>query len=135
MVFFFNRFQSDDVQIAHAQVGWGEEGQVDPPPGRRGPALPHIQDNPIPGEQASAPRPPSQGRTWVAGSVVLAAMAHEVLEAEVGLASPRLRASLLPNRSLEEPTALLGGRLLDRQPQDMGPTGGHLFQVESASMN
>ena len=50
--------------------------------------------------------------------------ALEVLEVE---------ASLLPNRSLEEPTALLGGELLDRQPQDMGPTGGHLFQVESAS--
>ena len=58
--------------------------------------------------------------------VVLAAMAHEVLEVE---------ASLLPNRSLGERTALLGGRLLDRQPQDMGPTGGHLFQVESASKN
>ena len=104
-----------------AQVGWGGRGQADPPPGHRGPALPPIQDNPTP---ALAPRPPSQGRTKVAGSVVLAAMAHEVLEVE---------ASLLPNRSLGERTALLGGRLLDRQPRDMGPTGGHLFQAESAS--
>merc|ERR1712013_919966 len=30
-------------------------------------------------------------------------------------------------------TALPGGRLLDRQPRDMGPTGGHLFQAELAS--
>ena len=109
------------MHTALAQVGWGGGGQADPPPGHRGPALPHIQDNPTP---ALAPRPPSQGRTWVAGWVVLAAMAHEVLEVE---------ASLLPNRSLGELTALLGGRLLDRQPQDMGPTGGHLFQVELAS--